>query len=71
MPYIISLFHDCGIPSLAMKYEYVLINAISADESFITVEEKRYRTSHAVLNTDFAEDFFKVVNSVCITCLYS
>lgn len=52
MLYTIGLFHDCGIPLLALKYEDykdVLIEANSSDDSFITVEEKHYQTNHAVL----------------------
>ena len=52
MFYTIGLFHDCGIPLLALKYENykdVLIEANTSDESFITVEEKHYQTNHAVL----------------------
>lgn len=52
MLYTIGLFHDCGIPLLALKYENykdVLIEANTSDESFITVEEKHYQTNHAVL----------------------
>jgi len=52
MLYTIGLFHDCGIPLLALKYEdykEVLIEANTSDESFITVEEKHYQTNHAVL----------------------
>lgn len=52
MLYTIGLFHDCGIPLLALKYENykdVLIEANTSDDSFITVEEKHYQTNHAVL----------------------
>jgi HD-like signal output (HDOD) protein len=52
MLYTIGLFHDCGIPLLALKYEDykdVLIEANGSDDSFITVEEKHYQTNHAVL----------------------
>jgi HD-like signal output (HDOD) protein len=52
MLYTIGLFHDCGIPLLALKYEDykdVLIEANGSDNSFITVEEKHYQTNHAVL----------------------
>lgn len=52
MLYTIGLFHDCGIPLLALKYENykdVLIEANTSDESFINVEEKHYQTNHAVL----------------------
>lgn len=52
MLYTIGLFHDCGIPLLALKFEDykdVLIEANSSDESFTTVEEKHYQTNHAVL----------------------
>ncbi|MCW8833826.1 MAG: HDOD domain-containing protein [Colwellia sp.] len=50
--YTIGLFHDCGIPLLALKYadyKNVLIEANSSQENFIAVEEKHYKTNHAVL----------------------
>lgn len=52
MLYTIGLFHNCGIPLLALKYENyknVLIEANNSDEGFIAVEEKHYQTNHAVL----------------------
>ncbi|MCI2284900.1 HDOD domain-containing protein [Colwellia sp. MSW7] len=52
MLYTIGLFHNCGIPLLALKYtdyKEVLIEANTANEDFIAVEEKHYRTNHAVL----------------------
>lgn len=52
MLYTIGLFHNCGIPLLALKYadyKEVLIEANTESEDFIAVEEKHYRTNHAVL----------------------
>lgn len=52
MLYTIGLFHNCGIPLLALKYENykdVLMEANSSGEGFIAVEEKYYQTNHAVL----------------------
>ena len=51
MLYTIGLFHNCGIPLLALKYadyKEVLIEANTAD-NFIAVEERHYQTNHAVL----------------------
>jgi len=51
--HIVGLFHDCGIPAMAMKYSnYVdtLKAADSSDErSIIHIEEELYRTNHAVI----------------------
>ncbi|RHW75204.1 HDOD domain-containing protein [Colwellia sp. RSH04] len=50
--YTIGLFHDCGIPLLALKfsdYKDILIEANSAGETSIALEEKNYSTNHAVL----------------------
>lgn len=50
--YTIGLFHNCGIPLLALKYadyKNVLIEANFSQENFIAVEEKHYSTNHAVL----------------------
>jgi len=52
MLYTIGLFHNCGIPLLALKYanyKDVLIEANTSNENFIAIEEKYYRTNHAVL----------------------
>ncbi|TPH14250.1 HDOD domain-containing protein [Litorilituus lipolyticus] len=52
MLYTIGLFHDCGIPLLALKfsnYKDILIEANSAGETSIALEEKNYSTNHAVL----------------------
>lgn len=52
MLYTIGLFHNCGIPLLALKYENykdVLIEANTANEDFISIEEKHYATNHAIL----------------------
>lgn len=50
--YTIGLFHDCGIPLLAMKYSNykdVLIEANMTREDLVTVEEKHFNSNHAVL----------------------
>ncbi|WP_170176785.1 HDOD domain-containing protein [Litorilituus sediminis] len=52
MLYTIGLFHDCGIPLLALKYndyKSILIEANSQGVNSIALEEKNYRTNHAVL----------------------
>lgn len=52
MLFTIGLFHDCGIPMLAMKYDDykdLLINANQAHENSIAYEEKAYQTNHATL----------------------
>lgn len=52
MLYTIGLFHNCGIPLLALKYENyknVLIEANTSGENFTAVEERHFQTNHAVL----------------------
>ena len=50
--YTIGLFHDCGIPLLAMKfpnYKDVLIEANTSKEDLVVVEERHFNSNHAVL----------------------
>lgn len=52
MLYTIGLFHDCGIPLMAMRYpDYKDILIKSNDESLplTTLELKHYNTSHAII----------------------
>jgi len=52
MLYSIGLFHDCGIPLLALKYpnyKEVLMAANQQNIASIALEEKNYLTNHAVL----------------------
>ena len=52
MLYSIGLFHDCGIPLLALKYQnyaQVLLEAKSLSCNTVTLEDKNYKTNHATL----------------------
>ena len=52
MLYTIGLFHDCGIPLLALKYDNyknVLIEANKLGDNTIKLEEIHYSTNHAVM----------------------
>lgn len=52
MLFTIGLFHDCGIPLLALKYndyKEILIRANDRNENPIAHEEKAYNTNHAIL----------------------
>jgi HD-like signal output (HDOD) protein len=52
MLYSIGLFHDCGIPLLALKYpnyEDVLKEANHLNTNSVALEEKHYQISHTVL----------------------
>ncbi|WP_448556226.1 HDOD domain-containing protein [Thalassotalea montiporae] len=52
MLFTIGLFHDCGIPLLALKYDNykdILIAANNNHENPIALEEKHYGCNHAVL----------------------
>ncbi|MFT5758373.1 MAG: HD-like signal output (HDOD) protein [Alteromonadaceae bacterium] len=49
----LGLFHDCGVPAMAMKYEnYNDIYTLSNDKkasSLIEIEEKHYHVNHAII----------------------
>jgi len=50
--YTVGLFHDCGIPLMALKYpdyKAVLIEANGLGINSVGLEEKHYQTNHAVL----------------------
>ena len=52
MLFTIGLFHDCGIPLLALKhsnYKDILIAANNNNDNPIALEEKHYGCNHAVL----------------------
>jgi len=52
MLYSIGLFHDCGVPLLALKhqnYSQLLQKAKSLGSNSIALEEKYYKTNHATL----------------------
>ena len=52
MLYSIGLFHDCGIPLLAIKYDdynEILLVCASQQINSVKLEEQRYQTNHAVL----------------------
>ena len=52
MLYSIGLFHDCGIPLLALKYpdyKNILMEANRSGYNSVALEEKHYLTNHAVL----------------------
>jgi len=52
MLYSIGLFHDCGIPLLALKYQNyqeTLIEANKLNINSVALEEKYYQTNHTVL----------------------
>jgi len=52
MLYSVGLFHDCGIPLLALKYEDyndILTQAAQNNTNSIKMEEEQYRTNHAIL----------------------
>lgn len=50
--FTIGLFHDCGIPLLAIKftnYKNILVQANTNGENPIRLEEQYYQTNHAIL----------------------
>jgi len=50
--YTIGLFHNCGVPLLAMKYpnyKDALIEANMSREDLVMVEERYFQTNHAVI----------------------
>ncbi|WP_081305509.1 HDOD domain-containing protein [Vibrio coralliilyticus] len=52
MLYTVGLFHNCGIPLLALRfddYKEVLIEADNKGCNSVVLEEEKYNTNHAVL----------------------
>lgn len=51
--YTLGLFHDCGVPPMAIKFADYVDTLKTANEDFDTgiteLEEKRYQTNHAVI----------------------
>lgn len=51
--YAVGLFHDCGVPALAIKYQdyvQVLMEANDNQElQLIDIEEQHYQTNHAII----------------------
>lgn len=50
--YALGLFHDCGIPMLALKYNNypeVLLLAEKGGRSVVSIEDEYYNTNHAIL----------------------
>lgn len=51
--YTLGLFHDCGIPVMAVKYDDY-VNTLSEsnrnyEESLVAIEERKYQSNHAVI----------------------
>ena len=52
MLYSIGLFHDCGIPLLALKYpdyKNILMEANQLNVNSVALEDKHYHTNHVAL----------------------
>lgn len=59
--YTLGLFHDCGVPPMAIKFHDYL-NTLhmanqSANESLIEIEEVQYNTNHAVVGYYFSNSW--------------
>lgn len=59
--YTLGLFHDCGVPPMAIKYDTYL-NTLHAynqanKENIINLEERLYNTNHAVVGYYFANSW--------------
>ncbi|MEY8213299.1 MAG: HDOD domain-containing protein [Colwellia sp.] len=58
--YIIGLFHDCGIPALANKfddYKEMLIGANTTGVNSIEVENNKYNINHAIVGYSIAKSW--------------
>ena len=58
--YALGLFHDCGIPLMAMRhicYKDTLTDSDKPDHSLPELEEKRYSVNHAVLGYFIAKSW--------------
>lgn len=50
--YALGLFHDCGVPMLALKYKNypeVVLLAEKGERSIVSLEDEYYNTNHAIL----------------------
>ena len=60
--YTLGLFHDCGIPIMATKYEnYADVYANSAQnfqETLVSLEDRAFKTNHATLGYFIASNWF-------------
>lgn len=67
MLFTIGLFHDCGIPMLALKYQNykeVLMTANTDNVNSIALEEKSYGTNHATLGY-FVASSWHLPKNIC------
>ena len=59
--YTLGLFHDCGVPPMAIKYENYIKALHHADrtnkETIIEIEERMFKTNHAVIGYYFANSW--------------
>ncbi|MEI8606708.1 MULTISPECIES: HDOD domain-containing protein [Pseudoalteromonas] len=59
--YTLGLFHDCGVPPMAIKYDNYLTALHCANqtdkETIIEIEERLYKTNHAVVGYYFANSW--------------
>lgn len=66
--YTLGLFHDSGIAAMSIKYEdykQTLIDANgSGSESLLAIEERKYRTNHAVVGY-FIASSWHLPKSIC------
>lgn len=71
MLYTIGLFQNCGIPLLALKfnnYKELLIEANRSGDNSIELEEKEYKTNHAVLGYYVASSWH-LPKEICLLIL--
>jgi HD-like signal output (HDOD) protein len=67
MLYTIGLFHDCGIPLLAIKhanYKDLLIDANNSGVAPVELEQKYYQTSHAIVGY-FVASSWNMPKDIC------
>lgn len=59
--YTLGLFHDCGVPPMAIKYDSYLTALHAANnsdnETIIEIEERLYKTNHAVIGYYFSNSW--------------
>ncbi|MEM5551978.1 HDOD domain-containing protein [Pseudoalteromonas neustonica] len=59
--YTLGLFHDCGVPPMAIKYDSYLkalhLSNQSGKESITEIEERLYNTNHAIVGYYFANSW--------------
>ena len=65
--YTLGLFHDCGIPAIALKHKNyidILSSANEANQSSIVLEDQHYNTNHSIVGYLISTSWF-IPENIC------